>query len=480
MKDLKKLSPIVFFSILFAIACSPKVVEEVVEEKPKEIVRPAEPENPCMTLAKLSAADKDKAETAYVLYKDQVKQGNFEAALPIWKVAYGLAPAANGSIKYQYEDGIKIYKSFYDGTTDSALKQTYLDTILSIYDKRAECYPADALTVKGRKAFDLYYYYSAHAQKDQSYNYIKEVIDGKGKKTDYYLVNPFTKMLFDKLYNKEITMEEGRKYAMKLWETLEYGTNNPGKNKEAWDIVNSYAPSRLEALEGYDNFYGCDYYTNKYYPMFQANPTDCESINLALRRMLRGNCDINNPKLKELQAAKAQHCKVAVAAPGPLRTAYDTYESGQVKEAIALFEDFVNTTTDVDKKAKYTLLIAKIYYGDLKDFPKSRKYAEKAATIKSNWGDPYLLIGKLYASSGPLCGPGRGWDSQIVTWPAIDMFEKAKRVDPSVAPEANKWIAQYKQYMPDVEVLFSRGKKEGESFKVGCWINRTTTVRAAK
>ena len=70
-----------------------------------------------------------------------------------------------------------------------------------------------------------------------------------------------------------------------------------------------------------------------------------------------------------------------------------------------------------------------------------------------------MLIGKLYASSGPLCGPGTGWDSQIVTWPAIDKWEYAKSIDPSVAADASKLIAQYKKYMPNKEDVFIRKVK---------------------
>ena len=125
-------------------------------------------------------------------------------------------------------------------------------------------------------------------------------------------------------------------------------------------------------------------------------------------------------------------------------------------------------------------MIAKIYYRDLKNFGLSRKYALKAAKLKSGWGEPYLLIGKLYASSGPICGPGRGWDSQIVTWPAIDKFKYAKRIDSSVAKEANKLIRSYQRFMPSIDDIFQRTYKEGQKFKVGCWINETTTIRAAK
>jgi hypothetical protein len=116
----------------------------------------------------------------------------------------------------------------------------------------------------------------------------------------------------------------------------------------------------------------------------------------------------------------------------------------------------------------------------MRNFPLSRKYALKAAGYKSGWGDPYILIGKLYASSGPLCGPGTGWDSQFVTWPAIDKFEYAKKLDPKVLSEANKLINAYERYMPEIGEIHQRLKKEGQAFYVGCWINETTTIRAVK
>ena len=131
------------------------------------------------------------------------------------------------------------------------------------------------------------------------------------------------------------------------------------------------------------------------------------------------------------------------------------------------------------RKAKYSLLVAKIYYRDIKNFSQSRKYARESLTHNPSSGEPNLLIGNLYASSGPLCGPGRGWDSQIVTWPAIDKWKLALS-DPLVADEARKLIATYEQYMPSKADIFQRTLNVGDAFTVGCWINERTTIRAAK
>jgi len=131
------------------------------------------------------------------------------------------------------------------------------------------------------------------------------------------------------------------------------------------------------------------------------------------------------------------------------------------------------------KKAKYALLIAKIYYAHLKDFPESRRWARAAQQYDPTSGEPYMLVGKLYASSGPLCGPGRGWDSQVVTWVAIDEWRKGRQIDPSVRDEANRLIARYKQYMPSAEDIFQRTLQEDDLFKVRCWIQQSTKIRRA-
>lgn len=459
------------------IACTPKVTEQVVEEKVVEKVQePVADSNPCVTLDELSPSVKDEVETAYVLYRDQVKQKNFEAALPLWEKAYYGAPAANGRIKYQFDDGLKIYKYMYDQATEDQIKRQYLDTIMSIYNKREECF-GEGDYLAGRKAFDMYYYYNAHSDEDEIYALFKQSLDGQGADTDYFVVNPFTKLLSERIIGEKISVDEGRKYANTLWSVIEKG-NASGKNKEAWEIINAYAPVRLENLEGIEGLYDCSYYEDKYLAAFRADPENCEVINKAYGRLLWGGCDKNSAAVTEVGQGKKTHCYVAPPPDGPLKRAYTAYTEGRYKEAVGLFDEFVAKTSDPAKKFKYLMLIAKIYYGDIKNYPTSRKYAREASKLNPNSGEPFLLIGKLYASSGPLCGPGTGWDSQIVTWPAIDKFEQAKR-DPAVAAEAKQFIRTYKQYMPSKEDIFLRGIKAGSSFKVACWIQENTKVRTA-
>lgn len=469
----------IYLTLIFGIflaACTPKTTE-VITTAP---VEPAFDEsNPCRKLEDLGSALREEAENSYVLYQDQMRFKRYEAARDIWKIAYELAPAANGKLTRQFSDGVTIYSELAKANSDTLMKLKYVDTIRMINAKLEECMGIDGSQMS-RRAFDYYYNLGDLIPEEEQFETFVKAIELNKEKMVYFTVNPFTRLLFDRAVDRKISVEDGRKYAKIILSSIKYGKENcKGQECEGWDVVNDYAPDRLEALEGIDGFYDCAYYSDKYYALFKLYPDSCEIINMSYARLLRGACDANDPRLLEIKAAKDTKCFVAPPPPGTLKQAFEAYTDGKYKQAVELFDQFVSETDDNEKKAKYLILIAKIYYGDIKNFPQARKYALQAAQYKSGWGEPYLLIGKLYASSGPLCGPGRGFDSQIVTWPAIDMFAKARNVDASVAGEANALISRYAKYMPSKEDIFSRTLKAGSSYYVGCWIQENTTIRTA-
>jgi hypothetical protein len=60
------------------------------------------------------------------------------------------------------------------------------------------------------------------------------------------------------------------------------------------------------------------------------------------------------------------------------------------------------------------------------------------------------------------------------------MWQRARSIDSGVASEASRLINQYSQYMPSLDDIFQRMKSEGDSYYVGCWIQESTVIRAAK
>lgn len=461
------------------VACTPKVVEETAETPVTTTVTKAEEGvelSPCPKF--WDAPDQDEAETNYVLYRDNLKRGDWDTAFDYWKKVYAVAPAADGQRNTLLADGITFYEHYMYEAKEPAEKEKYFQKIFEMYDKIEECYPQGAY-VKSRKAFDYFYKYPEKSTKEEMYRMFKESMDEDGDKAQYFVLNPFTSLIVDLYFDKKISLEEAKTYQQKVRDRLALGLEKcKGSNCEAWKIIEEYVPVRLEAFERIKDFYDCAYYTNKYYPEFQESPTDCDVIRTVYSRFKFAGCSEEGEEFKAVVAAGNEHCKVepkqTVAGAG-----YECLRNADYKCAVEKFEQAANETTDIDRKATYTLLVAKIYNAHLKSFSKARQYANKAADIKPNWGEPFILIGRLYASSGPLCGPGRGWDSQVVVWPAIDMWSKAKRIDPSVAAEANKWINRYSQYMPSKEDVFIRNLKVGSTYRVPCWIQANTTIRTA-
>ena len=461
------------------VTCTPKITEqtqtETLPEQPAEPTPVDESLSPCPKFS--DAPLPDEAETNYVLYRDFLRAGDWNKSFDLWQRVYEVAPAADGKRNTIYADGIRFYEFFMTQTQDSLQKEEFIDSVFNLYDRISECYPEGGYIV-GRKAFDLYYKYPHRATSDEVYAMFKESMDIDGLETNDFVINPFSALLTEQYFAGKVSIEEAQTYQQKIRDIIAHGLEGcEGVACERWKIIEEYAPVRLEAFETVRGFYDCDYYKQKYYAEFEAAQDDCDVVRMVYSRLSWGNCPETDEDFRYLIRIGNQNC---APQPGPSEVAYNCLRDADYNCAIEGFEKAAAEEEDIDKKATYLLLVSKIYNAHLKNFPKAREYALKAVEVKPNWGEPYILIGRLYASSGPLCGPGRGWDSQIVVWPAVDMWNKAKSVDPSSAAEANKWIGQYAKYMPSIEDIFQRNLKEGDSFYVGCWIRASTRIRAAK
>lgn len=475
MKFFLRLIPV--FPLLLVFSCTPKVAEQVASaaatEQPAETqpAASAEMKSNCPTFA--DAPNEDEIIEQYVLYRDFLKVGDWDMAFDYWQKVYSIAPGADGQRNTVMADGITFYEHFLAQAEDPAQKNEYIDKIFSLYDQITECYPEGGY-IEARKGFDLYYKYKDRTNSMEIYELFKASIEKDGAKTNDFVVNPFTALMIDLFFEDRIPVSEVKKYFEIINELIANGLAEcEGVACDRWQIVKEYAPARLEAFEVVEGFFDCEYYMDKYYQDFLDATTDCDVIRTVYSRLKWGGCPETDERFRNLIQAGNQNC----VEESDLQLAYQALRDADYNKAIELFQSAADEEERIEKKATYILLIAKIYNAHLKDFSKARQYALQAAGLRADWGEPYILIGRLYASSGPLCGPGRGWDSQIVVWPAIDMWAKAKNIDSSVAEEANKWINTYRKFMPTKEDVFIRNLKVGQSFRVGCWIQENTVIR---
>lgn len=397
------------------------------------------------------------------IYETHYFHKNFADAMQAWRYVYQNAPGYDSSL---YQIGIVLFQNKIDNETDSVIKELNIDTLLMLYDKRIECFGREGY-VLGRKGYDMMRFRPWDVQNIELT--LKDAIDKSGLQCEYFILYPYLDISAKKYRKGEVTQEDMFELYEQIMQIAEY---NIGRNNypEQYQAVIDGTISYLTILK----VLSCENLVPYINEAYSADPDNQEIWKKGLTMLKKcEDCeDIFMEMYKKLfEVEPSADLAIKIAACETDRNNYSV--------AIEYLNNAIELETDQEQKAKLAYNIAAIY-NKLQNFSKSREYCYEALEYKPNWGEPYILIGKLYAASGKLCGPGTGIKSQAVIWVAYDKWEKAKRVDPSVAAEANKLISNYNEFLPAGADLFQLELEEGASYTVNCWINETTTIRAKK
>ncbi|MGB1248945.1 MAG: tetratricopeptide repeat protein [Chitinophagales bacterium] len=415
----------------------------------------------------------DSAKTAmnYSLYREDFKQKNYTAAMKGWKYVFYNAPKVRQTT---HLNGVTMYEALAKEVGKEAPEYVgYTDTVLAIYEVRANCFGLTA-DLQMRKAF-AWYTYRNKGNEALVYDMFTETVnlyekDDKKNSISSAFLTPWILMAI-KAHKTAKVIEADEVLAVfeQIGEIADHNMaagNDVGKYKGASDKVYEY-------MEKY-GYLDCESIIPMAEKKYNANPDDVATA-IKVYKMLKGSKCYDAPFFitvaekvfaNQPNAALAKFLSKKYAAEGDYTKAIDLALQG------------VELEEDTEQKALQTLNVADMYRKK-GDFSSSRSYAYKAAELKTGWGAPYIMIGRLYASSGSRCGSGTGWESQVVVWPAIDMWSKAKSIDASSATEAQNLINQYSQYMPAKSDIFFKQLSVGSSYTVPCWIGATTTVRSS-
>ena len=138
-------------------------------------------------------------------------------------------------------------------------------------------------------------------------------------------------------------------------------------------------------------------------------------------------------------------------------------------------KEAIEKSDDNEAKADYYMKMAQLKLAK-KQYPAAKANALEVLKVNPNSGAAYILIGRAYAAYSPNYGED-AFDHASVFWAAVDKFNKAKQVDPSVAEEANNLIKGYSPHFPNKDEAFFRSVTDGATVKIGGWINESTTAR---
>ena len=144
-------------------------------------------------------------------------------------------------------------------------------------------------------------------------------------------------------------------------------------------------------------------------------------------------------------------------------------------KAINYYEEAIKRESDTITLARYNKELADILLAADRSPVKAVQHARAALNYNPDDGNPYLTIGRAYANAKDF-GENK-FEANTKYWAAVDMFYRAKSVDPSVGGKADKLINTYSKYFPDKEEAFFYNVTEGSNYTVGGWINHTTKVR---
>ena len=402
------------------------------------------------------------------LYSSFVQQKSYKDALPAWRWVYANCPKASKNI---YIHGVRIYKSLIKNEKDKAVKQKYVDTLLMIYDQRIKYFKQEGM-VYGRKGVDLYRY--RRDSLEQAFNYLSKSYDLRKEKTEaavlvYYVTASVKMMKKNKLQKEDVvTIYSNASDAIDAQIAKEKAGKNRAKKIEKYNK----AKENIEKIFANSGAADCETLTKLFDAKYEENKDNVDFLNKVVKLLNKGECTESDLFFK----VSEQLNTLQPSALSAYSLARMFVKKGQSSKASKYYNQAIELQEDAEKKAQYYYELAALTGTKLGNPSLARTYALKAAELKANWGDPYILIANLYAASSNKIGDNK-FEHQAAFWAAVDKLQKAKAVDPSCAASANKYIGKYSANFPGKEDAFFYNVIEGSTYKVKPWISESTKVR---
>ncbi|CAI8355333.1 MAG: Uncharacterised protein [Flavobacterium sp. SCGC AAA160-P02] len=422
----------------------------------------------------------------YNLFKGDYQSKKYDDAFPNWIYLMDNCPKLSINI---YKLGDKLAQNMFKNATD---KTAAIALIKRIYTQRLENYPtkdpakvhSDYATFLSKnnlasneeifKILELAYSIDPTRMGVKNiYRYFQGITDAN-KDTDPQKVFDTYDDVLESVGEKLADYAKKRK---KLNDKVEAGQEldkREQQNLRAY-TVNSKALGQVES--GLDNIIigisTCDRLVPLYARDFEENKTDEKWLKRAVSRMFNKECT-DDPLFEKLAKAYAEASPSADAysfVAGVLEKNGDS--SGAQQMRLKAFE----LETDPLKKANFKLKFAQAAKNRGQK-SKARQLARDAIAFNPNMGRAYLFIASLYASSINQCGSNE-FEKRMTFVAAYNKALKGSRVDPSMSSVARKFLRNYKANFPSTKIIFTEGVKEGDPFKVKCWINESVRVTSS-
>lgn len=402
------------------------------------------------------------------LFNQYYQEKKYVEAFPYWKYLFENAPCIQKRITYSGPYIIKKalreeeYKSRFKGL---------VDTLLLCHDKRIEFFGQEGY-VLGKKADDMAKL--SPSNREEALILFSKSLQMQGDKTKYDVPKDFIYAGVKQYKKDDLSLDS-------LFMILDEVTPIIDANIAIYTAVGVSAKDSAKGVKWFATqdavigmmkpYLDCDKLEELKKPYYADKKSDVTWLKSTVKLLDRGGCESKEFYLDCSEALFA----LEPSSEAALSLAKAFGKQGDDDKAVVYYIKAADLAPNDDAKYDIWIKLAKTAKNN-KQYSTVREYARKALAINANSGEAYILIGDAYAASATSCGSGdlgRGGVYLV----AVDKYARAKSVDPSAAEAAQAKINKYTGYFPEKEVAFFKGINNGDSYRVGCWIGESTTVR---
>ena len=453
------------------------------------------------------APNKNEIEESHSVYRQFLKNKevdelaaldaeNFQIAFGAWEKAYNAAPAADGLRDWHFTDGAKLYTAMFKKETDAAKKKEYVEKVIGFYTDAAQCIENGAIKMQnadeyignylyGQAAYDMYYTFNSLYSK--TLEMFNKAYEKAGNGTLYTLLEPAARISAYQFDKELLSQEDTRNIYLKITEIADHNIENNQDYGTYYEDTKKRLTAAFADVE--DRVFDCSYFKQKLEPQYREHSEDLEVLKYVYNKLKNQGCDTTDALLLEV---KGKYEKLAIEINAKLEEdrrknnpCYDAVQlqkEGKYEDAMRRYKECLDLPADSEYALKDDEAKAQIYYSmaniqcwQFGQLGAARTNTNKAASMRSGWGKPYILLGDIYSKMGR-----RGcddWNSRLAVIAAIEKYRYAKSIDGGVSADANKRIGNLAGSLPAKEEGFMRKVSEGQKVKVGCGIGETVTVR---
>lgn len=399
-----------------------------------------------------------EAKRRFVISVDEMNLERFDKAVQAIQWIEKKAPLLNDGV---YINGYKAYEELANATDDEAKKNLYLDSMFYFYNMKGERFELTDRE-KNNIAYRYYKYWKSNKERlgdaieayEAAYEHPEQVINNN-------VVSYMDVIRRSKAYGNPISINEILEAYGKITNVIGI-KRSQGEDGEKLDQYSNIVNSLFTEAVGDE--IDCDFIDQNL-----AKPLDNEEdVTLAKKvfgLLLGQSCSDSPYFLKSALIIQKNEPTSGLAKV----IAQQYYKMDDMDNASAFYQQAIGFESDASKKGALYMDLAKLYAAQGLKI-ESRQFAMEAAKVDNETRkEAYTFIGNLYMGSYQDCKQGQSQiDDRAVFMAAYDMFQKAGD---------QNGMSQAKAQFPTVSDVFTANKEEGQSIKVGCWMNVTTTIR---